>query len=567
MPKLFIVLLGLFVGILIWFKPVINLQHLLKDENISSVTSDGKSYSVLKGKVYFKGKELSLLSKKHEYQKVLQLASFYQLTKEEPLFIPYTIDPESLAKSVEFMDQEESVLLHELKFKDHIFPISFLKLLPQIVTTQKAFIDNPGDTKARELITLYFEAAHEYKQSSSQILNIVTDTISQKVSSKEITLDQFATNTTPKTVVNDLNTLVNNSLLLEDEITKRQKCLDKGLYCRDSISLVKSIDNSPSPPSSYNLISKNIVMPDIPDDMVKGPYQVTTPCMGFQNITQLPSYLYYVTSQFSNHSVRKNVYPGIDGNFQEADLATNAFFLRLSDNYTHEKFLKQHGLLFVLQTTTNPYICQNMEYLAYLGQLNNIFTEKKFLFANVPTDLISTNKQQLKQLGDQEKLFFNQKYPSDYELNKLGLIYLKAYKILKSQKNQQQNADLFLQTYLNIAFKMSNFNQILNKLTVNIGNFRRRKNFEVDNPLKKIYYYGFRSSYSLTYLVFSPGTWRMNKKPQYVVSGTTDNIGYDKRYVSFTQLREKYSESEILSWYWKQQELDRIFLQQNQELP
>ncbi|MBI2021340.1 hypothetical protein HYS93_00460 [Candidatus Daviesbacteria bacterium] len=536
-----ILILGLVIFSLLLLHFLSNL-YSLRDLNISSLKIGDRQYSLEKGRVSSFDKN---------YLKVINLASFYILIKEDPLFIP-TIDDNELKKleeSIRSLDQTQNFVLKENLLREKVFPTDFLLEVVNVGRQTNLFLENPSDQSAKDLVDYYKKTILKYQQSIDKLSESIDQAPKEKYLERPYVFINIAL--TPQTVKKDLETIKKNVQALSQEINRREDCLKGKRGCRVPSKQFGSVADlrlsKLTPPTA--LPPDILFGPEFKIFTLKGPYGVKSACWGFGDSFSKKMNFLYITNLNNRLPIEK---------IQEAEqpkLINLSFYRRLNLQVPADKLLIDQGLSWQHQTETNTYMCPDLSYQTILATIDRVVKEKPMLFKQLK-NLDFKKTQKLSELINKglevEENFYN--YPNEDNLEALTSYYLATYKILNSYgTNLADQADKFLKMHLLIKGKITNLSSLLNNLNHDFLSMGLR-GVTGDYHYDSYYIYGLRSAYSLTYLSFSPFVWKEKNLPEYMDKRLVKNaVSEESNYMEYSQAKNKYSDSDIKTWYPRQE--------------
>ncbi len=527
----------------------------LKDITLKNIDISGKTYSLVNGKVYEGKKELHwfIPGEREKVSKVVALVGFYEWDKEDPLFDSPDLDTTELKRSVNYLSNQQNLLLKSFSQTIPIYPESFLNEFTKSASINKDFINKPSFERAFSLIKQQQKTAQLYEKDANTLKSEIPGP-NQHIVSVQLQLN-------PKIVKDDITKISINGKSISEEIKKRENCLMGKTICeRPALSFTKPSDNPPktntNPPDilssdvSLNSIPRTpFTIASAPENSAPpmGPYSAKTSCLGWgDNFTQPTVYFYMKKAPSSTVYDVNNVY------YFGISWATDVIFRKLSPTSVTEgeKELYAQGFKYVFNGTTSPYNCPDRTFFAEISELDLFLTTKKPVLEGL--DLPD------KSYASYEKAFFEQKYPSYESLSYLSDIYGYIYRQMVGNPNEEwvkkmlPHKEELLERSLDVKRKMGNLPFVLNSHSMFIKGLESRQAIEQKFSLKYIkeFVYTFRNFYGMTFLPFSPSVWRSNDNLEYsektYVKGT---IGPGLEYITYRQAQKIYSQEEIDSWY------------------
>jgi len=501
------------------------------------VKGSSQKYDVIDGEVLQDNKHVSFLKNPSLYKKVISLGLFYKVTKEDPLFTSQDMDYQKFAASIEVLADYHNLLIKKLKLKDNIIPLNFLESLPRVAEAHSLFIKKPTAEHADKLIGRYKTVQANYRGDLVQLINKLQEYFSVKEEREFIVLGSA---TSSRTILSDWRLMLKNASELKKEINYRQSIMAKGTYSEKAkISKPKSLKNYSG---KVSFLNKNelIVHPQYLNTL-RGPYIVETAI--FKKKLS-PEYYYVYNLNYRNRMIFM------------AKLATDNYYERLVGTTPVEKALIDKGYRWRPNWDGNTYHFSDNEWQVKLLTLDNFWRKYRGTdifkeIANSPyfERLNTETRQFVKKAANVEGSFFAQKIPSETNLNRLKDYYRWTYELLKSEGSYQSelNADKerLLERYFAANSRLLGLDSVF-KTTLYLDNLLVRANLGALNKQMKGYLYALRSSYSLTYLSFSPAVWRLSQRPKFIKK--KGYVPEHSVFATYTQLRKEYSVEELLSW-------------------
>lgn len=475
--------------------------------------------------------------------KTLRLAAFYQWNKEDPLFTSADFDVEAFKKSVNYLVEEQDILLKFINKTDHAYPTNFLSKMADAAEAHQNFMTNPSDKNAQILNDLQLEAAHLYKKEAINLQKPVSE-------AKFYSPILLNTTTNKDVTIKDLKTIAKNGNELSGEIERRKACLQGTGTCTRPANQFKKPAIRDFPDPDIKLLPKDLVYFEENKEGILGPFGSRSLCYGYgENLSQPTNYFYLKESPDGFLNIKP---------ITVIKLATNMYFEKITPqtNLYYKKKLLESDMPYAGGGSTLPYKCPYFGFLSEVTTLHTYLTDNKpILNGFTQTDKFMTRAIKA------ESSFFSRKYPSYEEAQQLADIYAYIYKM--SQNNNSIGNDSreeLLKRKLKIERKLLNFGSVLNYLTRYIRGTRISLEVEVkgnsDHTQTSLYpefssnlIYPIRSYYGLTYLPFSRSLWRLDQTPQYVEKKIIKGlIGFDSVIIDYQTARERYSEEEIKRW-------------------
>lgn len=498
-----------------------------KDINVEGLKlkENGSNYDVVNGdltkdntkrKLNYEINPLKLI----ENDKVLRLALFYQITKEDPLFIGPGLDKEQYKKSIDRLEEVHKNLLNVTGFKENIIPIDLLKKTAEVMEAQDNFEKDKSLDNARLLLRKYKEINKIYKNEATNLGNKLKDT---EIASSSGMFMQYSSVTSKDIILSDFEKIIKNYNFLAKEIKKRELCLNfSTYYCkRSSIkeNLEKETKVEPEKEENVRILGNGEIyyIKDPKELTLSKPYKITSSCWRGAGDENGYHYLYEM-EEYANGI--KRLIPKI---------ATNNYYIELGKGGVGKQY-KRHGLDWRIALLTTPYACNDLEYQPMLATINAYY--KKYKDKNILSDLKTETKEKLpkeyKKIiedgADAEEIFFQEKFPSERTLNSLSLYYAKIYSFIINEQqmgnkeewlNDLSNIkDELLKRHLFIQRKFGDFEGVISLFSYFLNSYLQTTDFSTGN--KEVYIYYLRNSYSITFLGFSSSVWRSAEPLQYI---------------------------------------------------
>ncbi len=542
-----IALIGVFIRS-DYFKGAQN-QRLLEDVSIPKLTHKNKEYSIKKGKVEPKDKEFS---------KLLSLASFYQWNKEDPLFSSPDFNPEGFAKSVLALGQQQQNLLKTIKSSQPVYPVEFLSLLALVASDTQDFLNQPSDTKAKNLISNQKKLADAYEKNIQGLIkfNDTKESLNPVLINIQISRE---------VLIRDFKKIEENAKVLKEEIEKREDCLLGKEVCirpvKDGKNFSKPEDKEFKAEKPPEFLEKSLVFnlegQKPPVRKITGPLRVTTPCFGWGDNFSFKTHYFYVADK--NKELERQNIPDLPA--LNIRLATEIYFRPVSKESIlgGDEYLTKLNIPYTTQNVTSLYMCTYLGYLTEISEMNSFLATEKPILANLDLSLIPEDVKTF--FGEAKRFendFFSEQYASYQDLSTLGDYYAYAYRLISESSDANWAGSLeavkdeFLKRSLNIKRKLGDLDLLFNNqlLYIRTANLRERLKPHEDPGYRKEVFYILRGAYGLMYLPFSPSIWRSSDNLEYLekiyVKGA---VGWDSGFLSYHQARERYSKEDIEKWF------------------
>ncbi len=528
---------------------LINNLNNLKNITLKNISIDGKTYSLENGKVYQNSQELFwfIPGQREKFAQVVSLAGFYMWNKEDPLLTSPDFDTKDFQSSLKLLETQSKSFQKDINLTQDIFPLKFLYSVANVKIATDAFSKKPTLENAKKLIDIQKQTINYYKEDLQQRISFIEPTINDKNKNDNIIYMSLAT--TPQIIMSDYKILLDNATVLEKQLQEREECLSGKTKCKRPSNDFPSI-KSPTPTQTdfkilpedrmFQIYSKN------PPEKL-GPFSVSTPCVGLNNKLEEQKQAYFLYKGSNN-------YPHLGSRtLLRVDSATDNFFRRIT-NILKDKVYRQQGVtVWGPGSATATYGCPDLTYWAKLANMNSYIPKinKNPLFINMQLTGNVQIDQTIKQGRVIEHALINEKI-KDYDVFvDLQNLYLRFYyQVYSGSKltKLQTKADIFLSYGLGMQRLLADFPFMLNKTTIEFISFSIYQ--RVDNlDTSRLYRYGIRNIPSFTYFSFSSSFLRTDGKLQYYEKRLVNNLGFDKRYLTYEQAITRYTEDEIRSWF------------------
>lgn len=552
-------ILATIIALALFFAYNIFLFYDIRDLSVDGLQIQGKSYSVTYG---------TIRPLDGNYLQVIHLARFYRWVKESPLFLSPSLDPKKLKDSAEILDKIQRFTLRKNQYTAEVFPTHFLFGLSDLEKTYSNFLKTPSDNNAEGLLTVYQAVTASYLSSATDLKKEIAKSPKEKYARTPYVFITIAT--TPKTVEEDLDTIIQNGKQINQTVARLNWCLKGVWFCqapsRDFQPPKGQPDRlqSPAPLPLPVLFGKE----DIEQRQLQGPFGVKTACLGFGNGFSTTIQYYYLYTSASRYITDSDL-PVI-----RAKVIDQTYFRRLNPKNSKEKGLIDQGIFWNHQFEANTYLCPDLGYFPTLTTIARLATQKPQVFQKAHA--VKQPDQVLKNLftkGAKLEEVFGQ-YPNEDNLNLLSSYYAYAYKqtnnTLRSHNKQKDESwyqelqgykEQFLKAHLETKGKMADFDLLLNHLSQDfliLGLTTTQENFKYD----PYYLYGLRSAYNLTYLTFSDLAWKLADKPKFwdrtVVKNALGQNPY-QGFMTYSQAVKILTAEELEQLYIKE-EKDKVLL-------
>lgn len=517
----------------------------LGDTSASELIVDGQSYFFNEGKVTRKDGETPTDA---EIAKVTQFVFFYQWTKEDPLFTAPDFDLENFKKSVEVLKYLEAEYNKVINRSEHFFPLLFLEKIPDVFEAEKKLFNQPSDTNARALISVYQETAAAYQQEAERFWQTIKANAEKIPNTNYIS---FNNTTTKQVIISDIEKLTKNGPALSEEIEKRKLCFEQGQNCQratasypqpQATELNKEDVQSPLPISTLFQLQT-------PSDLngLGGPYIVPTSCFGWgSNFSPKPQ-LFYLLKQKSPKF--KNT-PFVQPSSLFIKLATDNFYLKAAKTGWFQDL--NTDLPYISQREDASYLCRDLSYQARLSTLDYFWQNfrGKTLFGQISPAALSPENALLVENGKKfEDKFFSTTPPSWTNLEILASYYGSVYQVLSSTGSNQILKDNFLNRYLLITRSLNYLPLLIDKASsafvTLISKERKNPGFTTGDNFFYPHVYLSRSAWNLLYFPFSSSFWRYPENLQYLEKREVQTISENGPYIDYQTAVAKFGQEEV----------------------
>jgi len=548
-------LVGFFVvGLFLNQAKIASLEKKLADINIEKIklANDPADYRVKQGEVFTDGGKVDKLKQPAKVKKVLAIAFLYQKTLEDPLFTAPDFKVGDLKKSIDEMGSVQKRFLDAKLVPKPMFPLKFLEELIKVQDKEQSLrVGGISESKIIDLLSEYQSAQKSYNEEIEDFTALYDDKVKAGPETRFVFLNTLSSG---EVVKKDLKTINENAKALEAEIKSRENCLksadcgDRGLIALDKVPRFEEV------PLPKTVIDDVLLVSRYLHSVKRGPYEVATPCFGLPGKanSEAKKYPFYVIDSVDDlfQSNHKTIF---------LKQSNQVYFRRLNKDDPVDRELIDQGQTWNWFPETNTYSCLNLEYQPTLATMDYFVTEYKspVLPELEKLNLNEADKKKIKAMIDFEDAFYKSKYTTEANFENLKKVYLGAYESLVRNKLDYSQARVkgeILKRALLIDRKLANFDKIVNQnlLILKVTLVRdieilKEGKIGLENffPL----FLTARSTYSLLYFPFSRSMWRLGDKPAYLENESVNLIGSEHEYMSLDQAKEKYSSTEINSWY------------------
>ena len=548
-------LVGFFVvGLFLNQAKIASLEKKLADINIEKIklANDPADYRVKQGEVFTDGGKVDKLKQPAKVKKVLAIAFLYQKTLEDPLFTAPDFKVGDLKKSIDEMGSVQKRFLDAKLVPKPMFPLKFLEELIKVQDKEQSLrVGGISESKIIDLLSEYQSAQKSYNEEIEDFTALYDDKVKAGPETRFVFLNTLSSG---EVVKKDLKTINENAKALEAEIKSRENCLksadcgDRGLIALDKVPRFEEV------PLPKTVIDDVLLVSRYLHSVKRGPYEVATPCFGLPGKanSEAKKYPFYVIDSVDDlfQSNHKTIF---------LKQSNQVYFRRLNKDDPVDRELIDQGQTWNWFPETNTYSCLNLEYQPTLATMDYFVTEYKspVLPELEKLNLNEADKKKIKAMIDFEDAFYKSKYITADNFENLKKVYLGAYESLVRNKLDYSQARVkgeILKRALLIDRKLANFDKIVNQnlLILKVTLVRdieilKEGKIGLENffPL----FLTARSTYSLLYFPFSRSMWRLGDKPAYLENESVNLIGSEHEYMSLDQAKEKYSSTEINSWY------------------
>lgn len=511
------------------------LEQLMMGANINTLKINDRVYSLQNGAVQ---PDADFNTKR----KILRLAAFYQWNKEDPLFDSPDLDINASSSSVDNLSKTQDQLLQAMQDREEIYPIEFLKSSIKTAKLRREFLDNPSYDRAQQLIAAERDLIYSYKNNATTLRAVVVP-----VSTPALSLTPYVS-ISKKVVLQDLSTILDNGVALDNEIKKRDDCLNgKGECARPSSYFPKPNQEIVDNPDTPAFIDPSLVYNYTKQEdgsKVSGPYAALTKCLGFSdNFTPEKQYFYISTSP--NNSIKVNS-------------ATEIYFLRFNSKLPADAKMIDMGITRYIESPLVPYFCPDRGYEAEVLETNLFVHTQKPLFPLKIAGLSSEEEAFFKEAEKAEREFFSEKYPFYQDLSLLADYYGYSYKLLSSKQLNSvelNTKDELLNRYLEIKRKLGDRALTIDNIVLLSKSERDLVNVYRNPSYTQVY----KNYYGSLYLPFSQSFWRLPDDPQYIENiKVLGAIGPDSNYITYHQALTLYPQETINKWFGARKILNQI---------
>lgn len=495
-------------------------------------------------KYLLQGTFIPFLKTGSEDRKLLQLALFYLKVREDPLFTSPDFDLEEFAKSVHYLEQEQALLLNPQKRNVPIFPVSFLKTLPEVTEVQRLFLSDPNPETAGKLLETYQKTADAYQQD---IKNFTGNLETNKDLLDPYDTIQLRVVTNRDIFFADLQKIAQNAQSIQEEIQNRKNCLDKGQNCSRQMFFFLRPEVKPIQEAKFDLLPFDLLFPVNPPaaDQVRGPYIIHTPCWGWDKDFTFPAQPILVRDSKSLYIKNSE---GQNPPTQILKLATDKFFRQTTASDLFDEGLKKLGFLWIGQSETTGYLCRNLEYQPKVTTLDAFLQKYRD-----QTILDKINRKEIQNFQKFEGDFFASKTPADVDLQTLADIYAYAYRLLASGESEYGTTNELLNRFLIINRQVSNFHLNLNRYANEFTILIRIQDKDPDLFSQDNIFYGyvfpFKSYWNVLYFPFSPSFWRSDQRLEYLKKVNPEERPLERKWaISYQEALKLASPEELKIW-------------------
>lgn len=503
------------------------------------------NYSFKKGKVFRDMVEINQENDKDEYDRVLRLASFYQWNKEDPLFFATTLDTGKFDKSVTALDIQQRKFLKKQKYENQLYPIEFLLAFSEASKQYQKFSGNISEKNAAILVEKISKAQASYGNDISA-LKAKMDFLASGLGNAKFVGLGSGSYTSAKIIIADLEKMLENEKVASNELEKRKKCLRESASFCERLALKAK---RPKSAAGKKLIAPTILSKEklnfIEGQKYSGPFEVNSKCWDGEG--------------------KKYIYKGVNcpsGRgycMEDSVLATDAFFVtKLKKELPLDNYFLERGAKATPQSATTAYACNDLEYKPALVTLGNFHSKYKNdrLFAEVEKQ---KNKNVLSDEDEwtgiikegilMENNFFDARYPSEENLEKLGNFYLFAFAYSTINGMESEFLGAFLERSLMVREKVSDVHLSINNVLVFFSIYGQRRDIIGDDEGGEEYVYPIRSHYSLMFLNFASSVWRSAEKLEFIRKIENKNAaGIGSAIIDLKTAEGMFGEENLSKW-------------------
>jgi len=504
-------------------------------------------------------------------KKILGLRNFYELTKVDPLFYSMHTSPANMNDLAEIYDGYESRVKsmrnEELKaiYSQYesgnkpllLIPHDFLKSVPSVVDATETFYGNPSYENADKLIDKYEQASDSYINDSSRILKVLEDfrELNANISgfsTRIVSSSGFESATNLETTIGDLRLILENGYALRIDVQKRKSVLGYGEHQLDMSYLMKDVI-VPQPDDAIHkvIVSKKEIysyIPEIQDEnkRISGPFELETPCFGWDSNLSQKKMLYYYglvfvndswdySSKMSSNAERRAYHTRIQ-NMSDIDPvrletkkdAAGAFMI------VPGKGLKINEMMYCQCNGLG----EDMVELTTLGVFHDLLNTKRIytssvskpsVYSSETIHIIDLLEESQKKGDDLERQFLYNSYPSESLLNELGKNYLNTYLLLSELEDAMHHDKGKVKSLAgDIYDKKETLLEYSSVIKGKLFAFDKNRDFQWKVANSRIHVSSKLPDgnpllildmmpYSLTFMPWSESVWRISEKPQYMI--------------------------------------------------
>ena len=454
-----------------------------------------------------------------ENNKVLRLALFYQINKEDPIFYGPGLDTGSYSKALEKLESVNDDLVRNMELEDDLVPLDFLQSAGKVLAAYEDLEKDKSLDRAQNLIATQEEATVNYKKDATTLRTKINELFGEN---KYII--QGGSVSTTDIMTSDLDKIIKNSDLISNDIQSRETCLASYIFCKrpkiESMEPIKSEKVDITYPSFLDT-DELYFTKDLESSEIEGPYELSTSCWNEASGEPANQYLYEIVENIDS---RERLIPKIatTNYYQEISLATEE---------TVDIGYKNHDLDWRVAFLTTPYTCNDLTYQSSLATMNYYRTKSgPGLFSIMKDDSeyqgAPEEYQQIIDAGQKsETAFIDANVPTESDFLETGGLYRELYRLILEKINNGETVPTFilskkdeiLDRQLLIEGRLASFDGVLNFYSYILDGYSQMALF-YDKGEKDSYIYTARNGYSLLFWGFSPSVWRSQEKLEYIAT-------------------------------------------------
>lgn len=517
-------------------------------ENLSvkNIWLDNIEYNIINWKVYWDNWKIN---NKEISNKILSIWIFYQNFLENPIFVLNNIN-EDYIQTISKLSENNELIKKTYWLEKDFYPINFLK---SAIDTTKKYIEFKKQINyenANKLLNSIIDSNNKYYIDSKSRREEL-DSYDKSFQNKMIINSEWGFVTGLNIIKTDYDKMIQNSLLIKEEINRREKCLNNIKFCEDKKYQIEDKKSNYLDFKNNNFINYNEIFDDL-----KWIFWVLNWCWENDNLT------YYAIRDLYNKSY----------NLNEIKLYNSEIFKLkpLSEAIPYEKELIKKWAKFFTDIKLNFYSCNNSEYhikLANIIYFVNKYKNNKLEKINILQIKDKIFEGKFNNVVNFENDFLNSKFPNEINYNTLLEKYNELYFYIKKNNIdwKKLNTEL-IQKINDIRQNTNNLSLVINWIIIHNTNFinwniiqtSEAKNLEQkDESINsgKNFLYMNRLAYSILYFNFSPAFYINPEKITY--SEKWKKLPkYPNIWLDYDRLIEEY-------WYFPQEIKNQLKINDN----